>query len=138
MKDCIFCKLVNGEIPSRKVYEDNFVLSFFPKEPEAKGHILVIPKKHYENIFEISNEDLKRLILVVKKLSNNVKSSLGASGINILHASGKDAGQSMFHFHIHLIPRFKDDGLDAWMKQTNTGPFDLDDLQNKILNGDRR
>lgn len=132
MKDCIFCKIVRGELPSRKIYEDKDILAFFPKDPEAKAHTLVIPKKHYENIFDISETDLKKLIVVVKNLSESIKIKLGAEGVNILNASGKIAQQSVSHFHFHIIPRFPNDGIDAWMKQNNIGPFDLDDLQIKI------
>jgi histidine triad (HIT) family protein len=133
MKECTFCKIVRGEIPSRKIYEDKDILAFFPKDPEAKAHTLVIPKKHYETIFEISEVDLKRLIVVVKNLSKIIKDKLDAEGINILHASGKVAQQSTPHFHIHIIPRFQRDGIDAWMKQNNIGPFNLDDLQDKLI-----
>jgi len=132
MKDCIFCKIVKGELPSRKIYEDKDIVAFFPKDPEAKAHTLVIPKKHYENIFDISETDLKKLIIVVKNLSESIKIKLSAEGVNILNASGKIAQQSVPHFHIHIIPRFNGDGIDAWMKQNNVGPFDLDGLQKKI------
>ena len=116
MEDCIFCKIVNGEIPSRKVYEDEKVLAFLDVNPISKGHVLIIPKKHFENIFDIDEDYLKKIITVSKKISLMVKDNLNANGINILHASGKDAQQSVFHFHIHLVPRYKDDKLNTWPK----------------------
>jgi len=116
MEKCIFCKIVNGEIPSRKVYEDEKVLAFLDVNPISKGHVLIIPKKHFENIFDIDEDYLKKIITVSKKISLMVKDNLNANGINILHASGKDAQQSVFHFHIHLVPRYKDDKLNTWPK----------------------
>ena len=116
MEKCTFCKIVNGEIPSRKVYEDEKVLAFLDVNPISKGHVLIIPKKHFENIFDIDEDYLKKIITVSKKISLMVKDNLNANGINILHASGKDAQQSVFHFHIHLVPRYKDDKLNTWPK----------------------
>jgi histidine triad (HIT) family protein len=136
-ENCIFCKIVNGTVPSKKVYEDKDIVAFFPKEMEARGHTLVIPKSHYSNLFDILDVDLKKLILVVKKLSKKIKSNLGAEGINLLHASGEIAQQSVPHFHIHIIPRFKGDGIDAWIKKNNEEIFNLEDIQNKIISGDK-
>jgi len=115
-KECIFCKIINGELPSKKVYENDKVLAFLPKESISKAHMLIIPKKHFESIYDIEEEELKEIIITVKKIARALKLSIGASGINILHASGKDAQQSIFHFHMHLIPRYENDKLDTWPK----------------------
>jgi len=117
MKNCIFCKIIKGEAESKKVYEDDLVMAFLPKEPVTEQHILLVPKKHYENIFDIPYNYLKRIAKVLKVLSERIKKETGAKGINILHASGKDAQQSVFHFHFHLVPRFPNDKLDLWIEK---------------------
>ena len=131
MEDCIFCKIVKGEIPSHKIYEDNEFLIFLDVNPKAEGHMLVIPKEHYVNIFDIPEEVLKNLIAITQKLAKKLKQSSGVDGINILHASDKSAQQSVFHFHIHLIPRYENDGLDMWPKN-NYEKSDMEVIQNKF------
>ncbi|MFV0626783.1 MAG: HIT family protein [Alphaproteobacteria bacterium] len=111
---CIFCDIANHTSPADIVYEDENVICFFPIEPEAYGHILVVPKKHHETIFDICSEDLLNLMSVIKFLSTKLKLQFGFSGINILHASGKDTGQSVFHFHFHILPRQENDNINAW------------------------
>ena len=112
--DCVFCKIINKEIPSLIVYEDSKVLCIIPKNMEVYGHTLILPKKHFNDIFDIHNSDLQDIMRIAKKLSIGLRTKLGATGVNILHASGKDAGQSVQHFHLHLFPRFKDDNINAW------------------------
>jgi len=131
MKNCIFCKIVKNEIASKKIYENEKVLAFLDINPVSKGHLLIIPKKHFENIYEIKESYLKEIISVAKIIAESLKKSLNASGINILHASGKDAQQSVFHFHIHLVPRYKDDGFDIWPK-SDYKELNLDEIKNKI------
>lgn len=109
--DCIFCKIVAGEIPSYKVYEDDFVLAFMDTSPVTRGHCLVIPKKHVENVFDISTDDLQKVIVTAKTLSEKVKNNLGADGIRLSQSNGKIAGQAVFHFHLHIIPRYENDGV---------------------------
>src|SRR5487761_638675 len=98
MNDCIFCKIVRGEIDAAKVYEDDDTLSFLDVNPLTKGHCLVIPKKHFENIFDIDKEILQKIISSAKNISEKLKKSLDAPGVNLVNASGKDAEQSVFHF----------------------------------------
>jgi histidine triad (HIT) family protein len=129
--DCVFCKIVEGKLPSRKVYENRHILAFLTIEPISRGHLLIIPKKHFENIYDISESDLKEIIVSAKKIAKFLKTSLGATGINILHASGKDAQQSVFHFHIHIVPRYEGDSLDTWPK-TNYKEKDFDKLLDNI------
>jgi len=131
MEDCIFCKIVKGEIPSEKVYENEKVLVFLDINPISKGHLLIIPKKHFENIYEIEDDYLKEITSTAKIIAKSLKKSLDASGVNILHASGKDAQQSVFHFHIHLVPRYKNDGLDTWPK-SDYKESNLNEIKNKI------
>lgn len=116
MGNCIFCKIVKGELEAKKIHENESVLAFIPKEQVSKGHILVIPKEHFESIFDIPKELLVKVMKISQELSQKCKTELGATGVNILHASGKDAQQSVPHFHIHVVPRYPNDGLDLWIK----------------------
>ena len=128
MCDCVFCKIIKGEIPSYKIYEDEKVYAFLDIAKDAFGHTLVIPKKHCVNIFDVSEEDYCVVMKVVKKISEHYK-SLGYTGVNIMNASGLDAQQSVFHLHYHIFPRKKDDGLNTWPNFT-TKEIDF----NKALN----
>ncbi len=109
MKDCIFCKIVNGEIPCYKIYEDDFVLGFLDIANDAYGHTLIIPKKHYDTMMTCDNTTLSRVMEAVKKIGNHYVEDCGFDGWNILNNTGEDAGQSVMHMHIHLVPRKKDD-----------------------------
>ena len=111
---CIFCKIINGEIPSYKIYEDEETLAFLDIADDAIGHTLVIPKKHYENILDIDNETLSKVMNVVKKISNHYVNNCGYTGVNVMNASGVDAQQSVFHLHFHIFPRKENDGVRAW------------------------
>jgi histidine triad (HIT) family protein len=130
--NCIFCKIVSGEIGAKKIYESSRIISFLDISPANKGHALVVTKKHYETIFEASDEDLKELIVAVKKVSNAIMKATGASGINILCNIGEDAGQVVKHFHIHIIPRFKDDGIDFGYEPKKYSEGEMETLCNKI------
>lgn len=112
--DCIFCKIINDEISSMKVYEDEYTLAFMDIAKDVDGHIVVIPKKHVENILDCDIETLSHLMETVKKVSNHCVDNCGYEGVNLLNASGKSADQSVRHFHIHIIPRKENDGIDAW------------------------
>lgn len=121
--ECIFCKIINLQIPSYIIYEDKYNIAILPKEMEVYGHTLVLPKAHYESIFDIPEEILWRTINFSKKIIENYKQTISASWVNILNASWVDAQQSVPHFHIHLLPRFKNDRIDAWPKLET---FDID------------
>lgn len=123
MSDCIFCKIVTGEIPASKVYEDDQVLAFLDITQVTKGHTLVIPKKHYCNILDMDGEAASTLFAVVPAIARQLKEKLGANGLNIVNNNEAEAGQTIFHTHIHLLPRFgKHDGLDIRFK-TNEPDF---------------
>lgn len=111
MKDCLFCKIINGEIPSYKIYEDEYTYAFLDISNDANGHILVIPKNHCTNILDAEEKDLGYVMKAIKKISNHLVENCGFSGVNILNANGEDAEQSVFHLHFHLLPRMKDDGF---------------------------
>ncbi len=117
MNECTFCKIVKKEVLAQIIFENDLVLAFAPLQQVAKGHTLVIPKQHFENIFDVDDLVLRELISVSKKLSNKLVYDNTATGVNILNASGKDAQQSINHFHFHIVPRYPDDGLNVWVKQ---------------------
>ncbi len=116
MENCIFCKIVNGQAPSMKVYEDEYTLAFMDIAADVDGHICVIPKAHCESILDCDCETLSHLMNTVKKISEHLTKNCGYGGVNLLNASGKAADQSVPHFHIHIIPRKENDGLDTWPK----------------------
>lgn len=114
MNECIFCKIVSGEIPSNKVYEDEHTLAFLDIRPTNHGHALVIPKDHFENIYTIPDETMVRLSLTVKNVALAVKQGVEAEGVNVVMNNEAPAGQIIFHAHFHIIPRFKNDGFKPW------------------------
>ena len=116
MENCIFCDIAAGLVPSRIVYEDDYSLVFLDTAGDVDGHMLAIPKKHAENLFDCGPDCLCRLAETVRKVARHCVENCGYSGVNLLHASGKDAGQSVPHFHIHIIPRKEKDKIDAWPK----------------------
>jgi histidine triad (HIT) family protein len=105
MEDCIFCKIVKGEIPSFKVYENDSVLAFEDINPISKGHTLIIPKKHANSLWEISEEDLTAVHLASKKVIQAIKDALNPIGVACLQLNGRGANQIVMHYHLHLIPR---------------------------------
>lgn len=114
MDNCVFCKIISGEFSSRKIYEDDLTLAFLDISKDVDGHILVVPKKHYKNILDCDNESLDALMQTVKKVANHLVDNCGYDGVNLLNASDESAGQTVPHFHVHIIPRKKDDNLNAW------------------------
>ena len=114
MSDCIFCNIISGDIPSRKVFEDEWTLSFMDVAKDVDGHILVVPKTHAKNILDCDEETLAHVMNTVKRISNHLVDRCGYAGVNLLNASDECAGQSVPHFHIHIIPRKPNDGIDAW------------------------
>ena len=114
--DCIFCKIVSGEVPCKKVYEDAHTLVFFDIAQDVDGHMLAVPKRHFKNLLDCDGETLCRLMHAIKQVSAHLTEHCGYDGVNLLHASGESAGQSVPHFHIHIIPRKTGDGIDAWPK----------------------
>lgn len=131
MEDCIFCKIARDEAPSFKIYEDEDTLAFLDIKPFTNGHCLVITKKHFENIFDISEGVLPKVFITAKKIAEKVKNTLLADGIRLLQSNGKEAGQEVMHFHLHIIPRYKNDGLSANPTATLHLPMaDFEELKN--------
>jgi histidine triad (HIT) family protein len=113
MNDCIFCKIVQGKARSWKVYEDESVYAFLDIHPVSQYHTLVIPKQHYENIFDIPENELIRVIAVVKNLALLYRDRLGINSLHIINSSGREAQQDVFHVHFHIVPRHKGDGQNV-------------------------
>jgi histidine triad (HIT) family protein len=112
--DCIFCKIVRGEIPVNKIYENDHTIAFLDIKPVNPGHALVIPKEHHINIFDIPEAVLLNMTSTVKKIAVAMEKSLGIENMNVTSNNGKYAGQEVFHSHIHLVPRNETDGLKLW------------------------
>ncbi|PJE81800.1 HIT family protein [Candidatus Pacearchaeota archaeon CG10_big_fil_rev_8_21_14_0_10_32_42] len=112
MKDCIFCKIVKREIPSEKIYEDENYLAFLDIHPQNKGHTIVIPKIHFENIFCGKEKNILGLGEVLKRVSILLKEKYGCEGVNLINNSGKVSGQEVGHFHFHVVPRYSEDKLN--------------------------
>jgi histidine triad (HIT) family protein len=109
--DCIFCKIVAGELPARIVDQDERTIAFMDIAPATRGHALVIPRVHSTNLLSIDPEDLSAVALASQRLAARAKERLGADGVNLLNSCGQAAWQTVFHFHVHVIPRYKDDPL---------------------------
>jgi histidine triad (HIT) family protein len=123
--DCIFCKIVAGELPSETVQEDHHTVAFMDINPWTRGHALVIPRKHSPNIYEVGDEDLRHTAIAAKQLAVRVKERLRCDGVNVLNASEPAAWQSVFHFHMHVIPRYDDDPLELPVRPRQAEPDEL-------------
>lgn len=114
MNDCVFCKIIKGEIPSDKIYEDDNFFAFLDINPVNFGHTLLIPKGHSENLYDLPDEILKKTAPLIKKIAIAVKKSVNADGINIVMNNDSAAGQVVTHAHFHIVPRFANDGFRHW------------------------
>ncbi|MFA5830260.1 MAG: HIT family protein [Candidatus Paceibacterota bacterium] len=132
MNDCVFCKIIRGEIPSTKVYEDEETFAFFSISPNNQGHTLVIPKKHFRNLMDMDEPTVSSLALVTQKITRGVYNGIKADGVNIIMNNEAPAGQAVFHAHIHVIPRFKNDGLRHWDKQAPYGNGEKEKIAEEI------
>ncbi len=132
MSECLFCKIVAGEIPATMVYEDEQALAFLDINPVNFGHTLVVPKEHHKNVLEIAEGTLERLITRVQKVARGVKDGTGADGIVVSTLSEAAAGQSVFHIHFHIIPRFESDGLRNWPHKTYKNQEEAAEVAEKI------
>lgn len=108
-EDCIFCKIANGEIPSATLYEDEDFRVFLDLGPATRGHALLVPKEHFANLMELDDEHCEKAILLARKMAVRMKKVLKCDGLNLVQNNGEAAGQSVFHFHMHLIPRYEND-----------------------------
>ncbi|PLT31220.1 HIT family protein [Peribacillus deserti] len=130
MGNCIFCSIIKGDIPASKVYENEHVMAFLDISQVTKGHTLVIPKAHQENIYELTPETASQLFSAVPDIANAIKKEFKPIGLNVLNNNGEHAGQSVFHYHMHLIPRYGEgDGFGAVWK-THTSEYTPENLSN--------
>lgn len=126
--DCIFCKIINNEIPSAKVFENEHVFAFLDLGQVTKGHTLVIPKVHQKNVYELSEDVAQNLFAAVPKVARAIKKQFDPKGLNLLNNNGELAGQSVFHYHLHIIPRYgKGDGFGVVWK---THEYSQEELEN--------
>lgn len=134
--DCIFCKIIRGEIPSSKIYEDNDVLAFLDVSQATMGHALVVPKKHYDNFLTIPKSDMHKVMDVAQRIGQADILMLGAKGVNVLTNVNREAGQSVFHFHVHVIPRYVSDDFIIEKKDgSDTSKLNLPVIAENIKKG---
>lgn len=118
-KNCVFCKIIGNEIPSSTLYEDENFMAIMDISPANKGHVIILSKSHIKDVCELDENSAKNAMVVVKKLANAIKKELGCDGLNVLQNNGVAAGQTVFHYHIHLIPRFNDDTVKIeWINKS--------------------
>ena len=132
MNECIFCKIISRRIPSSIVYEDEYVVSFLDIMPANKGHCLVVPKKHCENILEMEEKEICCMMEAVKKISKAVSLCCGNGSFNLIMNNGKDAGQIVMHAHLHIIPRFSKDRLRLKWSHKQYEGNEINELSQKI------
>lgn len=136
MNQCIFCKIINKEIPGQILFENEHVLAFLDISQTTKGHTLVIPKKHAEDVFSMSEEDMCHVFSVVPKLANALKTTFNADGMNIVNNNKPVAGQTVFHYHVHLIPRYSTEDsfqINYTNNMSNYTPESLAALKEEVL-----
>ena len=127
--DCLFCAIVAGDIPSTKVYEDDLTYAFMDISPATEGHLIVVPKQHSRDILEIAEQDLVAVVATGKRMAQRVTDVLGADGVNLLNNRGEHAWQTVFHFHLHVIPRYADSSRDTMQLPWIPRPGDMDAIQ---------
>ncbi len=131
-ENCIFCKIAAGEIPSAVLFEDEDFRVILDVGPAAKGHMLVLPKQHFANLYEMPDELAGKAFILAKKMARKMKKALNCDGINVLQNNGEAAGQTVFHFHIHLIPRYRNDMLKIGWKPGELTQSDKAELLKKF------
>jgi histidine triad (HIT) family protein len=130
--DCLFCKIVAGEIPSTRVDEDERTVAFMDINPATRGHALVIPRRHAKNLLEIEAEDLAATVAAAQRLARTLSERLGADGVNLLNSCGAAAWQTVFHFHIHVIPRYEGDPLRLPWTPSPADPDELTEVAQQL------
>lgn len=134
MKDenCIFCRIAAGEIPSATLYEDEDFRVILDLSPASKGHALILPKEHYRNLFDLDDELAGKALVLAKKMTNQLKDVLGCDGYNIVQNNEESAGQTVFHFHMHMIPRYKGDHVGIGWHMGELKEEDKEEILNKL------
>lgn len=132
---CIFCKIANGEIPSQTLYEDDIFRVILDLGPATKGHALILPKEHYANLYDLPEETAGEVMKLAKKMATEMTERLGCEGFNLVQNNGDLAGQTVFHFHMHLIPRYRADGQKIGWKPQEVSPEELQQVKEQICQG---
>lgn len=130
--NCIFCKLANGEIPTKSIYEDENFNVILDMGPATKGHALILPKQHYKNLYELPEETAGEVMKLAKKMVIKMTEKLGCDGFNLVQNNNEVAGQTVFHFHLHLIPRYENDNQRILWKPTEVTSEELEKIQKQI------
>lgn len=133
MDNCIFCKIANKEIPGKIIYEDDICVAFLDLSQTTNGHTLVIPKKHFKNFLEVDDDTLAHMIKVTKDIANKIVTKLNANGVNILTNANEVAGQTVMHFHLHIIPRYDNNDQIEINFSDRINEVNLDSLFNQIM-----
>ncbi|MDE6686255.1 MAG: HIT family protein [Lachnospiraceae bacterium] len=130
---CIFCKIANGVIPSKTIYEDGDFRVILDLGPATKGHALILPKEHSANLYELPDETASKVMVLAKKMATKMTEKLSCDGFNIVQNNGEVAGQTVMHYHLHLIPRYQDDGQKILWKPTEVSQEELEQVKNSII-----
>lgn len=131
-ENCIFCKLANGDIPTSTLYEDEDFRVILDASPASKGHALILPKEHYANLYELDDEIASKVLVLAKKMITKLTDILGCDGYNIVQNNGEAAGQTVFHFHMHLIPRYEGDNVGLGWKMGELMEEDKKDILSRV------
>lgn len=131
-ENCIFCKIANGEIPSTTLYEDEDFRVILDLGPATRGHALLIPKEHFKDLFELEDEAAGKVLVRAKRIGSRMKKALRADGLNLVQNNGEAAGQTVFHFHLHLIPRYENDHAGILWKPGKTTPEDMQEIKRLV------
>ena len=129
---CIFCKIAAGEIPSKTLYEDEAFRVILDLGPATRGHALILPKDHYRNLFELPDEEAAKVMILAKKMAAQMREKLHCDGFNLMQNNEEAAGQTVFHFHMHLIPRYNDDGQTIGWKPGNPEDAELEEIKKEV------
>ncbi|MBS7008962.1 HIT family protein [Anaerostipes sp.] len=132
-QDCVFCKIISGEIPSSTIYENSKFKVIMDIAPANKGHVLILPKEHFDNIYDIDTATAGQLFELTAMVARAIKSVLDCDGMNILQNNGTVAGQTVFHFHMHIIPRYEGDSVNVGWKELSYQDGEMDQLREAIL-----
>lgn len=132
-ENCIFCKIANGEIPSKTLYEDDLFRVILDLGPAAKGHALILPKEHYQNLYALPEEAAGKVMILAKKMATQITDKLQCDGFNLVQNNGEIAGQTVFHFHMHLIPRYQNDNQRIGWNPGKPSEQELEEIRKQIV-----
>lgn len=131
--DCIFCKIANGDIPSKTLYEDDDFRVILDLGPATKGHALILPKEHASNLYELEDDNASKVLVLAKKMVTQMTEKLGCDGFNLVQNNGEVAGQTVHHFHMHLIPRYENDGQKICWEPGEATQEELETVRKQIV-----